>query len=227
MQKTNILWFILKTIFLIIFNVFFFVIGGIERANANVWMSYIFIHLAYMMLIVTPMLIRKGKSSAVFGFALYKIASGYFFIQFIVGTIIIYIAPESINFPLVIQLSLAGLYAVMLIANLIANEKTAEAEEQREVELMYVKRASSQLESLIGSVSDEEAKKQVKKAYDVVSASQIKSHPNVASIEMNILELINDLESAVYGGETEKVTSLAKSLLIETNKRNRELQLCR
>jgi hypothetical protein len=223
MKKQNILWLILEAIFLVVFNVIFFVIGGTERANAAVWTSYVFIHFAYFMLIITPFLIRKGKSASAFGFSIYAISSAYFFAQFVVGTFFILIAPENVNIALVIQLILAGFYGIILVSNLIVNEKTADTEEKSAVEIAYVRKATKRLEALVDSTEDKEARKFVSKVYDAVSASQVKSSPNVAEIEMNILLLIDALEAEVYSGDSEKVIETAKGLLVEVNKRNREL----
>ena len=85
-MKKNVLWILLDLVFLIVFNTVFFVAGGTDH-NASVWISYGFIHLSYILLIITPFLIRKSSSAAVFGFSLYSISSTYFLVEFIVGVI--------------------------------------------------------------------------------------------------------------------------------------------
>ena len=79
MKKMSILRILLNSIFFVTFNAVFFVVGSFEHA-ASVWISYGFIHFAYFMLLITPVLIRKGKNAAVFGFSLYSISSAYFII---------------------------------------------------------------------------------------------------------------------------------------------------
>ena len=60
MNKKTVLWIILDLIFLAIFNTVFFVMTGLQHP-ASVWISYGFIHFAYLMVIVTPFLIRKSS----------------------------------------------------------------------------------------------------------------------------------------------------------------------
>ena len=223
MKKINILWLILGSIFLIVFNVFFFMLGGTEH-NLSVWISYGFIHFAYLMLILTPKLIRGGKSKAIFGFTLYAISSVYFFAQLVIGTVFILIAPESINATLLTQLGIAGLYGIILIINMIANERTADAEEKRQYEISYVKNASAQLKGLLDSVDDKEAKRKVERVYDAVYSSPVKSHANLAQMESRILQSINELEDAIGVGSNEKIISLANSLLAAVNERNMRLK---
>jgi len=223
MNKNMILWIILYLIFLVIFNVFFFVLGGTEH-NASVWMSYAFIHLAYMMLILTPMLVRKGKSAAVFGYALYKISASYFFASFVVGIVFILIAPESVTVPLLVQLSLTGIYGIFLIVNMLANERTAEAEEKRQVQINYIKEAASQLKLIKEKVKDKEAKRKVEAVYDALSTSPVKSHPSLETNESRILFLIGELDNTVASGNNENIISMAESIMPEIANRNTRLK---
>ena len=136
MKKINALWIILDLIFLVIFNAIFFIVGGVEH-YLSVWLSYGFIHFAYFMLLLTPLFIRRGKSAVVFGFSLYSISSGYFLVEFITGIIFILISPEKYKVSLLVQLCIAGLYGIILIANMIANEHTANADEKRHYQIEY------------------------------------------------------------------------------------------
>ena len=62
MRKKNVLWILLDLVFLIVFNVVFFVAGGTDHP-ASVWISYGFIHFSYIMLLITPILIRKSVNT--------------------------------------------------------------------------------------------------------------------------------------------------------------------
>ena len=122
MKRVNVLWIILDSIFLVIFNALFFGLDGVDH-SVSVWISYAFIHFAYLMLLLTPKLIRPGKSSAVFGFSIYFISSIYFLAELITGVIFIFISPESHITTFLVQLCIAGLYGIIFIAHLIANER--------------------------------------------------------------------------------------------------------
>jgi hypothetical protein len=223
MKKINVLWTILNLIFLVIFNALFFVLGGVEH-NVSVWMSYGFIHFAYLMLLLTPKLIRKGKSAAVFGFSLYSISAVYFLMEFVAGIIFILVKPETFGTALLVQLCLAGLYGIILVANMISNEYTADAEEKRQYQIAYVKDASAKLKRLLEHISDKETKKKVERVYDAIYSSPVKSHPNLAQMEIQILQSINELESAVATGTKDDIMSLANSLLSSINERNNLLK---
>ena len=61
MNKKTGLWIALDLIFVIVFNVVFFTLLGGEHP-ASVWVAYAFIHIAYIMVVVTPFLTRKERS---------------------------------------------------------------------------------------------------------------------------------------------------------------------
>ena len=223
MKKINVFWVILDLIFLVIFNVIFFVVLDIER-NMSTWISYGFIHFAYFMLLLTPLLIRKGKNAAVFGFSIYSISTAYFLIVLVTGIVFILVSPGNHTAALLVQLCIAGLYGIALVSSLIANEHTANAEEARQYQIAYVKDASAKLKGLLDSVSDKEAKRKVERVYDAVYSSPVKSHPTLAHLENCILQSINGLENEVYVGNKESIIFTANSLLATVNERNMRLK---
>ena len=222
MKKKNVLWGILNLIFLIIFNTLFFVLSDKNGVgyNASVWISYGFIHFAYLMLMLTPYLIRKGKSSAVFGFSIYSISATYFLVEFVTGIIFILAASESYKAALILQLCIAGLYGIILVSHLLANEYTAEAEEKRQPPIAYIKDASAKVKILLERISDKEIKKVVERVYDAIYSSPVKSHPELAQKEEHILQSVKELSDTVGAGNKEGIISIANSLLSSINERN-------
>ena len=216
MNKIRIFWIILDLIFLIIFNTIFFVAGGTQH-NVATWISYGFIHFAYLMLVLTPFMIRKGKSSATYGGPLYSISAAYFLVGLATGVIFIPISPETHTAALLVQLTIAGIYGIILITNLIANEHTANAEQERQYQIAYVKDASVKLKGLLDSINDKDAKRKAERVYDAVYSSPVKSHPSLAQIENRILQSINELEDEVFAGNKENIISSANSLLATVN----------
>jgi hypothetical protein len=214
----------MNLIFLIIFNAMFFILGGTDHPM-SVWISYGFVHFAYFMLLATPYLVRTGKSAAVFGFSLYAISTTYFFIELIAGIIFILVSPESYKAAFLVQFFISGGYAVCFISNMMANEYTAEAEEKRQYEITYVKNATAEMASLLSGISDRETKKKVEKVYDAINASPVKSHPNVSSLESQILVAITELRNSIGETKSKTVQNQADALLTMVNERNRQLKL--
>lgn len=222
MNKKSILWLLLDLVFLIVFNIVFFV--GVTQYTASVWISYVFIHFAYIMLLITPFFVRKSNSTAVFGLSLYSISSAYFFVAFIVGIIFIAAHPESYKWSLIVQVIIAGFYAVMLISNMIANEHTAESIEKHEAELQYVKESSAMLKGIMEMTSDKTLKKKVEKAYDLLHSSQVKSSETVRDYEIAVMDLIGILERNVASNDIASADTTLSEIMKNANERNRRLK---
>ena len=224
MTKKNVLWILLDLVFLVIFNVVFFVLGG-SAHPASVWISYAFIHLAYLLMLLTPFLVKKSTSRAVFGFALYSVSSAYFLVEFVIGLIFILFSPDSYKAALVVQLILAGIYAIILISNMIANESTAESEQRHQSELVYVKTCSAKLKGAVDKISDKSIRRKVERAYDVIHGSQVKSSAAVIPLERQIDNLIDSLVTDVNIGNFDSAVNKAERIVSLAEERNRQLRI--
>lgn len=224
MNKKSVLWILLDLIFLAVFNTVFFVAGGTDH-TASVWISYGFIHFAYLMVLVTPFLIRKSSSAAVFGFSLYSISSTYFLLEFVVGLIFVFMKSESYKASLIVQVIVAGIYAVLLLSHLIANEHTADSVEQHEEEVAYIKTASSRIKALIGKANDKKANKEIEKAYDTLHSSPSKTVATVRSIESNVMNKVAELEGAVSDQDTATIITTSGEIVALMEERNRKIRL--
>jgi len=228
MEREKTLRIILKSIFpivfntaffvLVVFNTSFFVLGGTEH-KASVWISYGFIHFAYVMVLLMPKLVPSSKSKALFEASSYSISLAYFFVELVVGSLFIVIAPEGYTTAFLVQFCLAGVYGAVLTIYMLANEWTAKAEKAN----AFIKDASVKLKGLLAGINDPEARKKVERAYDTLYSSPVKSHPDLRDAESGILQSIRDLETAVTAGHTDDIIALAGSLESAIADRNRRL----
>lgn len=223
MDKKRTLWILLDLVFLIVFNVVFFVAGGSDHP-ASVWISYGFIHFAYIILLITPFLIRKPINTAVLRLSLYSISLAYFVVAFVVGLIFIFTHPESYKAALITQVIIVGIYAVMLISHMLANESTTDSIEQHEMELRYVKEASSKLKGIMDSISDKQLYKKVEKLYDLLHSSPAKSNNFVQDYELTVLDLINALESNIDRNDILAAENTISKIERNASERNRRLK---
>ncbi|MBR5160816.1 MAG: hypothetical protein IKS45_12350 [Thermoguttaceae bacterium] len=197
--------------------------GGTEHP-VSVWISYGFIHFAYLMFLITPFLTRKSSYSAVLEFPLFYISSIYFIVTLVVGLIFILIHPQSYQATLYIQVILTAIYAVMLISHLIANENTVDNSERHEIELRYINGASSKLKGIMDSISDNQLRKKVERLYDLLHSSPVKSNNSVRDYELTVLELIDTLERNVNGNDIPAAEDTISKIEKNAGERNRRLK---
>ena len=226
MNRKSVLWILLDLIFLVVFNTVFFTVGGLTHP-VSVWIAYGFIHLSYLMVLITPFLIRKSSSAAVFGLSLYSISSAYFLVEFVVGLIFIFLKSGSYKLSLVVQVILAGLYGVLLLSHLIANEHTADKIERHEDEVIYIKAAALRVKGLIGKLNDKKANKVIEKLYDLLHASPVRSVASVRPLELKIEARISALEDAVSASDVNRTITMADEVISLTEERNRKIRLAK
>ena len=125
MKKINVLWNVLKFFVLAIFNAGFFALGGPEGGSLN-WISYVFMHLAFILAILTPLFVSKSINPKFFGASIFTIATNYFFVEFAIGLFFILLLPKmNENWVLVFltQFVLMLLYLLIMVYNMIIAEK--------------------------------------------------------------------------------------------------------
>lgn len=222
-MKNNILWILLDSVFLTVFNTIFFVAGGSEHTS-SVWISYAFIHFSYIMTVITPFLTRKCSKTGVLGFTLSSVSSAYFFFEFVVGLIFILIGSKSYKPALLTQIVIAGIYSILLLANMIANEHTADSMIKHKDEVMFIKDNSSKLQLLLKRTNDKMLGKELEKTYDLLHSSPAKSNDMAKSIEADVSDEINKLENLLGKEDYSNAFEACKSIIALIKKRNEVLK---
>lgn len=223
-MKKRVLWILLDLVFLILFNVLFF-LTGFNKAEPKVWICYGFIHFSYLMLIVTPALVRKNRECAVLGFPLYYISSVYALATLAVGSALILLPIKGWKVSVIVMLVLTCVYLVMLLSVLIANEDTVDAVESRQVEVAFIRTMAALADEALSCTADGEVQKLVKDLRDAFRASPTKSYPGLKSLEADIQAHMEELPRVmeteglnIQRGEIEYIKKQLES-------RNRKAQL--
>lgn len=222
MKRKNTMWSILYLIFLVVFNLIFYTLGGINHP-ASVWISYFFIHFAYLFLLATPFFVRKGRETGTFSAVLGWISATYFGIELVVGILFILIPPKGIKGALIVQVLILAVYLFVLISNMIANEQTETAIERHSKDLCYVKTASVRMRSIMEKVGDRVLLKKIEKVYDVLRCSPVKSSSAAKEIEQRVFKELDSLERAVSMGDEEGINTSAETLYALVVERNHRL----
>lgn len=219
-KKNEILEALLGLVFVVVFNVLFFVLGGVEH-TASVWISYGFIHFAYLMTLLVPYMTRKGSTStALFGMTIGSISLTYFFFEFVVGIVFILVKPESYKIALLLQVIIAGIYFVILISTLMANETTANNLEKQEIEVAFIKDSSTRVKLLLDKFDDKKTNKAIEHLYDVIRSSPTISSPAAKQYETDILAGICSLEKLIETGDKEATIKAAGEIVSLVELRN-------
>ncbi|MGN8783844.1 hypothetical protein ACTNES_05805 [Blautia sp. HCP3S3_D9] len=219
MNKKSGLWIALDSVFIIVFNIIFFTMIY-DAVSAAIWITYVFIHIAYAMLVITPLLTRKGKHAHLFGTTIAAVSSVYFIAVLIIGIVCIAVRPDTVKWIVIVEIIFLGIYAAILLINMIANEHTADIQEKQDIQIQHIRGCSARLNLLISQVEDKKLRKKIQKAYDVVHSSSIKSKPIAGKYELEVLTLLEAVEEAIETSNVESAEKALDSLIKAAQKRN-------
>lgn len=224
-MKKNILTVAAYAVFLIVFNVLFFVVGGAERSS-SVWLSYAFIHAAYIISIATFYLQPKSKNGHVFSFGISIISLIYFAVEFIIGLIFILVAPTGYKLALTLQIIPLGLYIVFAIIYYLNNKTIAEKEGVQATQINFIKLSSADIRALISLTDNDEVKRGLENLYDIMHSSPATSIAEAKAVENEITALIAELQSVITS-DVGTIMPMIANLKLKIEQRNRILMMNR
>ena len=223
MKRQNILKNVLRLIFLVVFNVFFFVIGGAHHP-ASVWIAYGFVHFSYIMFLFAPLILGDKSGLTEAGLTIDAISFAYFVITFVECVAFILIKMDTYKVCLLTNVFIAAVYFVVLLIDTMANGHTLERQKIHEMEMDYIKEGTLRLNALMQSGLSRDMQKQVEYLYDLIHSSPAKSDPSVYGYEQKVLALISALEDAITSGNANDINNTIFEIKKNASERNRILK---
>lgn len=238
MNKKTFILILLFSLFLIAFNILYFLYIDIKGANSATWISYGFIHLSYIVFILSIFLIKKSRADNSYDIATAFITWKYFCAAYAVGVGCIFkttLVPQGLSFairdlqepfwPLMTQTIIAVTFIAWWLASLWANEVTAESMERQERDHQFIKSGALILNGIVRNCSDAKTRRVVEHCYDVMSSSPERTHTNVLQLEQDILKSIGNMERASRNENNEGLILLAEDVTKMLQERNRILRM--
>lgn len=217
MTKKKLITILLESIFLIAFNVLFFINSGFEHPTGT-WICYGFLHFSYLMMIFTPFIETKEYISKTTS---YTISSLYFVCELVFVLInLIFNKIIGAKFVISVQVILTAIYFIVLFTNLITNETTKNKASQHNIENNFIKLISAKAKYIESIISSSKEKNRMNNLYYTIHSSPIKSSNDVIIYEEKIVDSLDALENAAEQNDetmiSEKITEIEQLI----NKRN-------
>ena len=218
MTKKNVLTIILDSVFVVAFNILFFVTGGTQHIS-SVWTCYGFLHFAYLMVLITPVIDAKGKTAYLSKLTTYTISLIYFFIELIFSIAVFTSEINKIKLIISVQTIITAIYIILLMSNLLTNDSIARKQERHDLENDFIKTISSKAKFIESITADPKLKNRINNLYYSIHSSPTRTSSEVVVYETKITELLEDLETVVG---RDSVAAIKKIVEIEymLNKRN-------
>lgn len=215
-MKKNILQIVFFALFLIAFNILFFLLSGTDNPT-QVWVAYGFIHWAYLMVLITPLLGTKGKNSFYLNSTLYVQSISYFCIELVMGLVIIIWRPENILWSVLPQSALWLIYMFLIIANAWSNQVTDSQIKKRETEHVAITVNRMELKKLMMQTEDPDTKRRIHEIYELLTASATRQTSASVPYDIQINNHINILQQEIYakGNNSDEILKELKKLALQ------------
>lgn len=225
-MKANILKVIIGLIFLIVFNVLFFLLGGTERSTTE-WICYGFIHVAYLCLLVTPLFCNAGKGETVLSASLYLRALFYFFTELVVGIGFLWYNAESPTWPAIVQSVLLMAFLILQLMIVLANDATKASLAKQRQERVYIRSLAENLKEAMRQVNDPTLRKQMANCYESLNGSSLESFPEAIDAELELENAVNTLCSFVEQADMSQLGSQIQKVQVAMKHRNQAIRMAR
>ena len=212
---------LLDSVFVVAFNILFFLNGGTHQVAA-VWTAYGFLHFAYLMVLITPLIASKDSTAVLSKTTTYTISLLFFIVELIFAVITFITKTERIKMVISLETVICAIYIIILVINLLADDSIANKQQRHESENDFIKGISNQIKYIQTLVSDNDAKKKLESLYYLAHSSPSKSGESMKYYENEIIRNINLLEDAANQNKITEILSVSGKIERLLNKRNFE-----
>lgn len=205
---------LLALLFLAVFNFLFFFIGGTEHPK-SVWISYGFIHFAYIGVWLLPRILgTKHDSNYYLSAPLYSLCINYFIVEFIVGLLFIFLRLDSIAWPLSVQVIICCIFMFLVLGMAKVNQITGNQMLKREVEIAAYRSACMEIKKLLSRASfNPTLAKLVNTCHDKMEASASRQTAETEQVDNNIMSTVASLRQAMISKDADASIAHAEDLL--------------
>jgi hypothetical protein len=222
-MKKTVFSILIPLILIAVFNVFFFVLTGPER-QAAIWISYAFIHLAFLLFVLTPLMTKKSSARTLFGLSAGVVSFVYFILTVAAGIVFMILNFKSVTIPLLTHVALLAVYLIALFSVLLSHEQVGEQLQRQEFEMGMVKQNAARIQNLLPRIQDLKTQNEVRRAYDLIYTAPSKTNAATVQIDQNISGVISQMEALVNSGNNEELKRAAGAIRVLIQQRQTALQ---
>lgn len=184
--------FFIKLILLAIFNISFFTVTK-AACSFSMWLSYGFIHFAFLMFFLSPLFVRRSRNSTHVAIESVSLVTALYFIAALAAGIFFLFNPLLTVFQYSVESAITGIYLIILILTVVLNNSIAKnenslSEEKRVLDNMYVKSEFIKMKK-----TGENLMSKINAFQEDVKYSPVKSSESVKATENQILSILDEI----------------------------------
>lgn len=177
---------IIALVFVVILDGLFLLYKDINNCADSVLSALVGLNIAYISLFLVPLCTPKQKGTRVLSDTLYLVGAIYFILELIVGITFLFWEQDTMKLPVIIQSVLFGIYIIVLLGNVLANDSTQQSVNRQNAESDNIHTMAEEVVAILQLVNDDKAHKLITSLYEELKVSPIRSNPEVADLEKEI-----------------------------------------
>ena len=220
-------WIMMAAIYAIVFVVFnLLVFLIVNKKNEVFWLSYAFMCIAFLVQIVSMLLaLRSLETETVFmGIPLASLSLYYFFAAIFVGAVFMFFQNAPFKLALIFQILILAIYSVVAIMALMSRNVVQDVNDNLKENVEAIKTLVVDVDVFIPQVSDLGLKKALKKLSETIKYSDPMSNAEVADIEEQIMQTVNELRINIENSRNAEAIQTCKDIEVLFMQRNKLLK---
>ena len=218
---------VLYLIPVLVFNVLYFHL--IELHTLARWISFLGIHLSYLLLCVSSLSYNRGDTGGdiVHLYPKMLVAYGYFISSLIAGVILILINNSTIILPVIVHGIIIGFYLFRYVLLMTAETHTKNNLQRDRRDAHFIQACAGRLQCAMQRAPSREVRRSIERFHDVVNGATIRTVPQVAALEEKTLEAVQRVERALAEEDVTALTQALNEGIALVREREREIMLCK
>lgn len=224
MKKNGYLMIAAFLIIIALYNIVLFSI--VQNYTPTFWSAYGFTILAMIVASITyPLSLKGGKDASFLNVPIIFVATAYFFVQLLLGVVLMAIPNLSIVFSNIVQIIVLAAFLIISIGGLIGKNVTVATEREVREKVFYIKSLAADVEGLVANVSDSTHQKALTNLSEAIRYSDPMGHPSLNDLNQEITTKVSSLTDSVKRGSTDKIAESCAEIERLVADRNRKCKL--
>lgn len=227
MQKSSFAKAALYLVVILTFNVLYF--NVVENHTPSRWVSYVGIHLSYLLFCVASLSYDRFDSSGsvVHVYPKMMVAFGYFTASLAFGAMLILMNNSTLTLPIIVHSIIIAFFISHYLLLMNAETHTEANERRNRRDAFFVKDCVGRLDLAMQRAPSRDARRTVERFRDAVNGSSMRTIPHVSDLEDGIRERVSRIESAMEDGDFAGLEKEAKRGIELVRERERRIALCK
>lgn len=219
-MKKKVLTSILYSVFVIAFNILFFINTDAADRTVSVWICYGFLHFAYILDLLTPIFASKGSTNLESKTRIYFLSGSYFSLELVLALIVVYFTLDNTKFVVSAQTIITAAYLYILLPSLLLDNADEIKTARLKAESAFINDICSKIKYFESISQSSALKSRLYDLYNIAHSSPVMSNADAIVYEEKIIAILDEIEKYMEIKGTEYVVGKVQEIERLINRRN-------